>query len=242
MAERILQIRNLEVRYGAVPAVRGVDIDVGRGEIVGLVGPNGAGKSTTLFALMGVAPVRHGEISVEGRSIVGMRTEDIARSGVALVPEGRHIFANLTVAENLRLGLIASRDKTTDEVAARLEWIHELFPIVNEFRERQAGALSGGQQQQLAIARGLLAGPRVLLLDEPSLGLAPSVVSTVWGALREIRDRGVTILLVEQRAQITIALASRTYVMRSGEIRATLGPGDAEDTGRIASAYFGTAA
>jgi branched-chain amino acid transport system ATP-binding protein len=241
MAERIIEIQGLEVRYGAVPAGRGVDIDVDAGEIVGLVGPNGAGKSTTLFAVMGAALVRSGDIRVQGESVLGRRTEDIARRGVALVPEGRHIFANLTVAENLELGLIARPPEVdgSGDVDATLEWIHELFPIVGQFRDRQAGALSGGQQQQLAIARGLLADPRVLLLDEPSLGLAPSVVVTVWEALRHIRERGVTILLVEQRAQITIELASRTYVMNNGEIRATLRPEDATDTERIASAYFG---
>jgi branched-chain amino acid transport system ATP-binding protein len=240
MAEPIVEIRGLEVRYDGVPAVRGIDLEVEPGEIVGLVGPNGAGKSTTLLAIMGSAPVTGGDIRFQGHSIVGRRTEDIARSGVALVPEGRHIFPHLTVAENLRLGLVARRNGEK-ELDAELE-VAELFPVVEEFRERHAGALSGGQQQQLAIARALLARPRLLLLDEPTLGLAPSVVNAVWDALRAIRDRGVTILLIEQRAQITVALANRTYVMNNAEIRTTLTPADAEDTDRIAAAYFGATA
>jgi branched-chain amino acid transport system ATP-binding protein len=187
---------------------------------------------------MGAVPVHAGDIRLRGGSIAGQRPEDIVRAGVALVPEGRHIFGGLTVADNLNLGLVGRRDGNgrRDD----LGWIAQLFPVVEEFRERQAGALSGGQQQQLAIARALLAGPDVLLLDEPSLGLAPTVVETVWDALRQIRERGVTIVLVEQRAQITVALADRTYVLTGGRIAATLTPSDAADTARLVAAYFGS--
>ncbi|HSI81854.1 MAG TPA: ABC transporter ATP-binding protein [Solirubrobacterales bacterium] len=233
----ILEIEGLEVRHGAVPAVRGASLDVGAGEIVGLIGANGAGKSTTLLTVMGAHRPHGGEVRFRGEALARRRTEDIVRSGIALVPEGRHIFGDLTVAENLRLGLAGRRSR--NGVDDLIDWIHELFPVVWEFRSRHAGALSGGQQQQLAIARGLLAGPDLLLLDEPSLGLAPSVVHSLWGVLDEIRSRGVTILLVEQRAQVTIELAARTYVMHNGEIRAVLGPGDAADTERISNAYFG---
>jgi branched-chain amino acid transport system ATP-binding protein len=236
--EPVLEIDSLEVRYGAVPAVRGASLTVGRGEIVGLVGPNGAGKSTTLLATMGVIPAARGAIRFEGRSILGTPTERIVRQGIALVPEGRHIFDDLTVEENLRLGLTGRRAR--DGVDADLEWIHGLFPVVAEFRRRQAGVLSGGQRQQLAIARALIARPRVLLLDEPSLGLAPSVVDTVWGALAEIRAGGVTILLVEQRAQITVGFADRTYVLGNGAIRMQLTPRNADDTERMVEAYFGS--
>jgi branched-chain amino acid transport system ATP-binding protein len=238
MPDPMLAVDGLEVRYGAVPAVRGVGFTVGKGEIVGLIGPNGAGKSTTLLALMGAVRPVAGDVRLEGRSIVRRRPEDIVRAGLALVPEGRHIFPGLTVEENLRLGLIGRRevDGVDDDLAA----VEELFPVVRDARRRQAGALSGGQQQQLAIARGLLAKPRVLLLDEPSLGLAPSVVDTVWEALVEIRRRGLTIVLVEQRAQITVGLADRTHVMGSGQIRATLTPRDAGDSERMAAAYFGS--
>ncbi|MFZ0044106.1 MAG: ABC transporter ATP-binding protein [Solirubrobacteraceae bacterium] len=232
-----LQITGLEVRYGVVPALRGASVSVQSGEIVGLVGPNGAGKSTLLQAVMGALPVARGTIAYEGRSIVGVRTERIVRSGIALVPEGRHIFPDLTVEENLRLGLVGR--SVADGVQEDRQWVSGLFPVVHDFRKRQAGLLSGGQQQQLAIARALLAKPRLLLLDEPSLGLAPSVVETVWSALAGIRDAGVTILLVEQRAQITVSFADRTYVLGDGMIKMELTPRDAGDTDRMVEAYFG---
>jgi branched-chain amino acid transport system ATP-binding protein len=238
VTDAILEIDGLEVRYGPVPAVRGIDLRVGRGEIVGVIGPNGAGKSSTLNAVMGVAPVHAGDVRLRGTSITGKRPEDIVRAGVALVPEGRHIFAGLTVKDNLGLGLVGRRDRNGHQ--DDLGWIGGLFPVIEQFRERQAGALSGGQQQQLAIARALLAGPDVLLLDEPSLGLAPTVVETVWDALRQIRERGVTIVLVEQRAQITVALADRTYVLTGGRVAASLTPADAGDTARLVAAYFGS--
>jgi len=238
VTDAILEIEGLEVRYGPVPAVRGIDIRVGRGEIVGVIGPNGAGKSSTLNAVMGAAPVHAGDVRLRGTSITGKRPEDIVRAGVALVPEGRHIFAELTLKDNLGLGLVGRRDRNGHQ--DDLGWIGGLFPVIEQFRERQAGALSGGQQQQLAIARALLAGPDVLLLDEPSLGLAPTVVETVWDALRQIRERGVTIVLVEQRAQITVALADRTYVLTGGRVAASLTPADAGDTARLVAAYFGS--
>jgi branched-chain amino acid transport system ATP-binding protein len=181
-------------------------------------------------------PARSGDIRLRGGSILRRKPETIARAGISLVPEGRRIFAQLTVDENLRLGLVGRSGR--DGVEADLRWIEELFPVVREFRARQAGTLSGGQQQQLAIARALVADPDVLLLDEPSLGLAPTIVDVVFGALTEIRDRGVTVLLVEQRAQRTVALADRTYVMTNGEIRMTLTPADADDTERIIAAYM----
>jgi branched-chain amino acid transport system ATP-binding protein len=232
----VLEVERLEVRYGSVPAVRGLSFELGEGELVGLIGPNGAGKSTTLHAIMGVVATAAGDVRLRGRSLRGRRTEDVARSGIALVPEGRHIFAHLTVDENLRLGLAGRRERSG--VEADLDRIVELFPIVGEFRDRHAGALSGGQQQQLAIARALLARPDVLLLDEPSLGLAPTVVEAVFATLREIREQGVTILLVEQRAGVTIGFADRTYVLANGELRLTLTPTDAHDTDRLAAAYL----
>jgi branched-chain amino acid transport system ATP-binding protein len=168
--------------------------------------------------------------------VAGLPPEAVARAGVALVPEGRRIFAELTVEENLRLGLAgrSTRDGAREDVQAVLD----LFPVVEEFRRRQAGALSGGQQQQLAIARALVARPDVLLLDEPSLGLAPTVVDVVFEALAAIRDRGLGVLLVEQRAQRTVALADRSHVLSNGEARLTLGPGDAADTATMVAAYF----
>jgi branched-chain amino acid transport system ATP-binding protein len=227
MSAPALELDSLEVRHGAVHAVRGLSLTVDRGEIVGLIGPNGAGKSSTLHAIMGAVAVAGGDVRLNGRSLVGRKPEDVARAGVALVPEGRRIFAELTVEENLRL---ASNGDFAE--------VYELFPVVEEFRKRHAGALSGGQQQQLAIARALVAKPEVLLLDEPSLGLAPRIVDLVFEALQQIRERGIAILLVEQRAQRTVAFADRTHVLANGRPRLTLGPEAAGDTDTLVSAYL----
>jgi branched-chain amino acid transport system ATP-binding protein len=231
-----LELRDLEVAYGGVAAVRGLSLSVAPGEIVGLIGPNGAGKSTTLHAIMGLIPVRGGEIRFRGESLRRRSPESIAQSGIALVPEGRRLFGELTVEENLRLGLAAR--PVGDGAEADLAEIAELFPVVGEFRSRRAGALSGGQQQQLAIARALVAKPTILLLDEPSLGLAPTVVDLVFSTLETIRERGLGVLLVEQRAQRTVALADRTHVLSGGELRLTLTPEDASDTDRMVAAYL----
>ena len=227
-----LVLRELCVRYGAVDAVRNLSLEVKPGEIVGLIGPNGAGKSSTLRAIMGAAPVSGGDVSLDGSSLRGRRPEDVARAGIALVPEGRRIFAELTVEENLRLGLAARR------TPGGVDQAFDLFPMIKDFRGRQAGALSGGQQQQLAIARALVAEPDVLLLDEPSLGLAPRIVDVVFDALAAIRERGLAVLLVEQRAQRTVALADRSHVLSNGSMRLTLGPADANDTEKLVAAYF----
>jgi branched-chain amino acid transport system ATP-binding protein len=235
-----LELDELEIRYGAVAAVRRLSLEVGHGEIVGLIGPNGAGKSTTLNAIMGLVPVHGGEIRLAGASIRGRRTEALVRSGVALVPEGRRIYANLTVAENLRLGLTGRRMRGAAARDEDIAWVHELFPAVAQFADRPAGSLSGGQQQQLAIARALVARPDVLLLDEPSLGLAPQLVTVVFDVLAQIRERGVTVLLAEQRAQRTVAFADRTYVLSNGELVTTFTPRDADDTERLVAAYFGS--
>jgi branched-chain amino acid transport system ATP-binding protein len=231
-APAVLELDRLTVRYGGVTAVRELSVEVRGGEIVGLIGPNGAGKSTTLHAIMGAVPVEDGDVRLSGRSVRGRAPEAIARSGVALVPEGRRIFAELTVEENLRLGLSGRRSREGAEEA--VEEVYDLFPVVREFGRRQAGALSGGQQQQLA----LVAGPDLLLLDEPSLGLAPRIVDVVFDALAQIRRRGITVLLVEQRAQRTVAFADRTYLMANGEVRLTLDPSDAGDTEAMVHAYL----
>jgi len=230
-----LVVDRLAVRYGAVDAVRGLSLEVRPGEIVGLIGPNGAGKSSTLHAIMGTAPIVGGDVRLDGESLHGRAPENVARSGIALVPEGRRIFGELTVEENLRLGLAARRSRAN---GAPLEHAFELFPMLRDFRRRQAGVLSGGQQQQLAIGRALVADPSVLLLDEPSLGLAPKIVDSVFEALVVIRDSGLAVLLVEQRAQRTVALADRTHVLANGELRLTLGPEDADDTERLVAAYL----
>ncbi len=236
MSRAALALNGLDVRYGPVTAVRGVTFEVGRGEIVGLIGPNGAGKSSTLHAIMGLVPIAGGDVTVAGRSLRGLAPEQVARGGVALVPEGRRIFGELSVEENLRLGLAGRRSR--DGAHEDLEAVFDLFPIVGEFRGRPAGALSGGQQQQLAIARALVARPDVLLLDEPSLGLSPTVTDVVFEALGTIRERGLTVLLVEQRAQRTVAFADRSFVLANGEIRLSLTPADAADTDRMIAAYL----
>ena len=232
----MLELRGVDVGYGGVAAVRGLSLEVRRGEIVGLIGPNGAGKSTTLHAIMGVVPARNGEILLSGQSLRGRSPESVAQRGVALVPEGRRIFSELSVEENLQLGLAGRR--SSDGVDADIASVYELFPIVEEFRRRSAGALSGGQQQQLAIGRALVAEPDLLLLDEPSLGLAPLAVDDVFQALRRIPERGMTILLVEQRALHTVALADRTHVLVAGELGLTLDPADAKNPDKIVAAYL----
>ncbi|MSO57728.1 MAG: ABC transporter ATP-binding protein [Thermoleophilia bacterium] len=235
MSVAALVVDKLEVRYGATAAVRGLSLEVSPGEIVGLIGANGAGKSSTLHAIMGLVSVAGGDVKLNGVSLRGKRPEDVARAGIGLVPEGRRIFAELTVEENVRLGLASGR---SSDRRASLEQVYELFPVLAEFRDRAAGVLSGGQQQQVAIARALVAQPEVLLLDEPSLGLAPKIVDLVFDTLKAIRARGIPVLLVEQRAQRTVALADRTYVVANGELRLTLTPDDAGDTEKLVAAYF----
>lgn len=236
MSEPLLVVEGLFVDYVGVPAVRDVTLGVGAGEVVGLVGPNGAGKSTTLLSIMGVQRPASGDVRLEGHSIVGESPDVIARRGIGLVPEGRHIFPEFSVAENMKLGTLGRPEETS---GVDIEWVESLFPVVSHFGSRPAGALSGGQQQQVAIARALVGAPRVLLLDEPSLGLAPRLVEVLFETLSEVRDRGVAILLVEQRAQLTVSFADRTHVMRNGELVETLGPEDAGDIDRMRHAYFG---
>lgn len=210
----MLKITDLSVHYGRVRAVQGLSLEVNEGELVGLVGHNGAGKTTTLMTIAGVVRPVSGDIVLDGRSIVGMSPDAILRAGVSLVPEGRRIFGRLTVGENLRIGTTTRKDKRrADEEIKRLL---ERFPVLERDWGKSGSKLSGGEQQQLAIARALLAAPRLLLLDEPTLGLAPLMVDRVFEILEEIRKDGVTILLVEQNAARTIEIADRTYVMRSG--------------------------
>jgi branched-chain amino acid transport system ATP-binding protein len=230
----MLELRGVEIRYGSVPAVRDLTLRLGKGELVGLVGPNGAGKSTTLHAITGLVPAHAGDITLDGRPLRGLAPEAIARAGVSLVPEGRRIFPDFSVEENLRLGLAAR----TGVRRVPLDEAYEVFPRLHDLRRRSGGALSGGEQQQLAIGRALLARPSVLLLDEPSLGLAPLIVDAVFEALGTIRERGVAILLVEQRAQRTVAACERTHVLANGELRMTLGPQDAGDTQKLIAAYL----
>ncbi len=231
-----LRVDNLTVAYNGVPAVRGVTFEVRPGEAVGLIGPNGAGKSSTLLAIIGAVP-HGGGVFVQGTDVTGLPPERIVRQGVALVPEGRHVFAELSVMDNLRLGGVGRRDKAG--YAEALESVLTLFPILREFQGRPAGLLSGGQQQQLAIGRALMSDPDILMLDEPSLGLSPTAIDAVFEALDTIRAAGKAVLVVEQRAEFTIAFCHRTHVLHDGVITVNLKPEDAENVEVLTEAYFG---
>jgi branched-chain amino acid transport system ATP-binding protein len=234
----MLEIEDLEIAYGREVAVRDVSITVGNGEVVGLVGPNGAGKSSTLNAVMGLVRPQKGEIRLEGESLVGRRTDAIARNGISLVPEGRRIFAEMSVKENLLLGLTA---RAGDEGAsADVERALERFPVLRRLFGTTAGKLSGGEQQQLAIARALVGRPRVLLLDEPSLGLAPQFVDVVFEILGELAADGVTMLLVEQNVARTIAFCDRTHIMRAGRIELSGSRSELQEQDQLARAYLGS--
>lgn len=210
----MIEIEGLKVSYGKVPALVDVSISVGDGELIGLIGPNGAGKSTLVKAIAGLVKPSSGSIIFDGINLKGKYPEDIARLGVSFVPEGRHIFQSLSVSENLLLGYAGGRtfDKASHEA------VLDQFPILRRYYNDSAAGLSGGEQQQLAFARALLAKPKLLILDEPSLGLAPLVVNSVFETLEKLRLEGVTILLVEQNASRTIAIADRTYVLGGGKI------------------------
>jgi len=232
----LLRLDDLRVTYGRVVAVKSVSLEIDEGQAVCLVGPNGAGKSSTLLAVMGAVRWR-GDVLLRGRSTRGLQPEALAHLGLAMVPEGRHLFQTMSVQDNLALGMLARRQGRTARIDE--QWVAELFPIITESASRRAGLLSGGQQQQVAIARALLSDPDLLLLDEPSLGLSPIAANAVFEVLERIRDVGVAILLVEQRAQRAIQLSERSYVLSSGEIRLEVAGGAAEDPQSIVSAYFG---
>jgi branched-chain amino acid transport system ATP-binding protein len=212
----MLRIDELRVNYRRVPALHKISLHVDEGEAVTLVGPNGAGKTTTLSAVFGLVAPAGGTILFEGESLVGESPERILRRGLALVPEGRHIFGTLSVAENLQLGTTARKDR--HDAGNDLKRVFERFPVLESYYGRTAATLSGGEQQQLAIARALLSRPRLLLLDEPSLGLAPVVIDIVFDALEELRSEGVTILLVEQNAARAVEFADRAYILRTGRV------------------------
>lgn len=212
----LLKLSDFRVRYGAVEAVRGIDIEIGKGEIVALLGANGAGKSSTMNAVAGLVPVDAGRVVFDGKAITDLPPEAIPVSGLTLAPEGRRVFGTLTVEDNLRMGAYAVRDPgAISRAQAR---VFALFPILEERRRQWAGTLSGGQQQMLVIGRALMCSPRLLLLDEPSLGLAPRVVEQVFELITTLRDQGVTICLVEQNVAGALEIADRAYMMASGRI------------------------
>lgn len=211
----LLEIKDLVVSYGPLKAVKGVSIDVEKGQIVALLGANGAGKSSTLKAICGVAPRQSGTITLDGKPL-SKRPYDIAKQGLAMSPEGRQIFYGLTVEENLRAGAYVIKSK--NEMQDNMDNIYEMFPVLQERRKQQASTLSGGEQQMLAIGRALMSSPKVLLLDEPSLGLAPLIIESIFETLKKIRKEGTTILIVEQNALMTLEIADYAYVLELGEI------------------------
>ena len=212
----ILEVRDLRVKYGAIEALRGVSLAVGAGQVVALIGANGAGKSTTLRAVSRMVPLAAGTVELEGEDVTRLGSHQLVARGMAHAPEGRGIFLNLTVRENLELGAYLRRDRS--EIVADMDKGYALFPILAERRDQVAGTLSGGEQQMLAVVRALMSRPRLLLLDEPSLGLAPQVVEKIFAVLREVNQTGVALLLVEQNAHKALQLAHRGYVLETGTI------------------------
>lgn len=230
----LLAVRNLKISYGGINAVKGIDFDVGSGELVSLIGCNGAGKSTTLKALVGLVPSA-GSIRYGGAEIAGLPSYQLVRRGLALVPEGRGIFPRLTVEENLEMGAYARKDGAETD----LERVFNLFPRLKERRNQIAGTLSGGEQQMLALGRALMSRPKLLLLDEPSMGLAPLMVQKIFETIRTISQEGVTLLLVEQNAKVALELSNRGYVMDSGEITLSGEAKSLLDDPKVRQAYLG---
>ncbi|GAB6086306.1 ABC transporter ATP-binding protein [Alkaliphilus crotonatoxidans] len=235
----MLKIENLVVAYHAIEAIKGIDLEVKEGEIVTLIGANGAGKSTTLKSIVGLVKPKNGKITYHERDLLKEDTKNMVRYGITLVPEGRRVFSNLTVLENLKIGAFYRNDHK--EIERDLEWVYQLFPKLKERSWQPSGTLSGGEQQMLAVGRALMARPKLLMMDEPSLGLAPLIVKEIFNIIKEIHRQGVTVLLIEQNANAALRIADRAYVMETGQITM-------EGTGRdllaneeVKKAYLGEA-
>jgi branched-chain amino acid transport system ATP-binding protein len=241
MAEKsnkvLLQVKSLKVAYGGIQAVKGVDFEVREGELVSLIGSNGAGKTTTMKAITGTLPINDGDIQYLGESIKGKGAWDLVKKGLVMVPEGRGVFARMTITENLQMGAYIRNDKAG--IAADIEKMFTIFPRLRERKDQLAGTMSGGEQQMLAMGRALMSQPKVLLLDEPSMGLSPIMVDKIFEVVRDVYALGVTVLLVEQNASRALAIADRGYVMESGLITMT-GPGqELLSDPRVRAAYLG---
>ncbi|WP_372524645.1 ABC transporter ATP-binding protein [Piscinibacter sp.] len=236
MANTMLKVSGLKVAYGGIQAVKGVSFEVNEGELVSLIGANGAGKTTTLKAITGLQPVASGDIEYLGKPIKGQGAWDLVKQGLVMVPEGRGVFARMTITENLQMGAFVRTDR---EIDADIETVFGIFPRLKERRDQLAGTMSGGEQQMLAMGRALMARPKVLLMDEPSMGLSPIMVDKIFEVVSDIHSRGVTVLLVEQNASRALQLATRGYVMDSGEVTMS---GDAKtllNDPKVRAAYLG---
>ncbi len=231
----MLKVEDLKVNYGGIEAVKGISFEVPEGSIVTLIGSNGAGKSTTLRSIVGLEKPASGSVLFQDENITGMATDVIVSKGVTLVPEGRRIFPNLTVLENLKVGAYIRKDNLSDDI----DWVYSLFPRLKERSWQQGGTLSGGEQQMLAVARALMSRPKLMMMDEPSLGLAPKVVQEIFDIIREIHDQGVTILLVEQNANMALRTADTGYVLETGRITMTGTGGELLANEKVREAYLG---
>ena len=231
----MLKIDNLKVNYGGIEAVKGISFDVPDKSIVTLIGANGAGKSTTLKAIIGLVNAKEGSITNDGIELLGKKSDEIVKTGVTLVPEGRRVFPNLTVLENIKIGAYLRKDKLDDDMA----WVYDLFPRLKERHWQLAGTLSGGEQQMLAVARALMSRPKILMMDEPSLGLAPLVVKGIFDIIKEINKQGVTILLIEQNANMALKIADKGYVLETGEITLTGSGEELLQNDAVKKAYLG---
>ncbi len=235
----MLSIKDLSVNYGGIAAVRGVSFDVPDGKIVTLIGSNGAGKSTTLRTVAGLVTAKSGSVTLDGEELLGKAPNEIVSRGLTLVPEGRKVFSDLTVLENLRIGAYLRKDKAG--ISSDIDWCYELFPRLKERSWQLAGTLSGGEQQMLAVARALMARPKIIMMDEPSLGLAPIIVQGIFDIIRKINQEGVTVLLIEQNANMALKVADYGHVMEVGQI-ALSGPGiELLNNDRVRELYLGTA-
>lgn len=232
----MLTVDKLKVHYSGIQALRGVSIEVGQSETVALIGPNGAGKSSLLNTISGLVKPSAGDISFDGNSMIGAAPWEVTKAGILQVPEGRQVFAEMTVLENLQVGETALHGR---EPTYRLDDVYKVFPILQERRDQLAGSLSGGQQQMLVIGRGLMGGPQLLLLDEPSLGLAPVIISQVFAALAELKQQGLTILLVEQNAHLALTASDRVYVLEQGQIVKSGSSADLREDPEVEALYLG---
>lgn len=236
----MLQVKDLSISYGAIQAVRHVDFEVKKGEIVTLIGANGAGKSTILKTISGIVKPQSGSIEYQNESLVGKKAPQIVAAGISQVPEGRHVFPAMTVMENLQLGSYLQKDRS--KIEARLQEIYQMFPILKERQHQDAATLSGGEQQMLVMARAMMANPDLLLLDEPSMGLAPIYIQKVFDIIQKINAQGTTILLIEQNAHQALSIADRGYVIASGEIQLTGGGEKLLNDPQVKRAYLGESA